>query len=203
MLTKGLAFLYDPFVTAFGVGVSLHKKTLTASHITRDERILDIGCGTGTFVLLVKKTYPDSNVVGLDPDEEVLQIAKSKAQKSNSDITFVQASAENLPFQDSSFDIIVSSLAFHHLPTAIKKQALQEICRVLKPRGRFLLVDIGKPKNLFWRVILYIESLIEPKTYIKDNLKGKIPSFLKETHFIVNEARPTYLGIQFLLARKE
>lgn len=197
LINSWLTSFYDPVVNMFGVGTMFQKKTLKEIKLDHGQCFIDIGCGTGTLVTLVKSMYPNAKVTGLDPDEHVLEIAKKKAQKNNLDIEFIQAGAEKLPFPSKSFDVVISSLAFHHLPTEIKMQALKEIYRVLKSSGEFLLVDIGKPKNLFWKIILQIESLVEPKEYIRDNLMGNIPIFIKDVGFNVVEARKPYFGIYF------
>lgn len=202
LINTWLTSFYDPIVNIFGVGTILQKKTLQEITLQDGQRFLDVGCGTGTLVMFVKKKYPKSEIIGLDPDKYVLEIAKRKAKKNNLKIEFIQSGAEKLPFSSNSFDTIVSSLAFHHLPTKIKKQALKEIYRVLKPNGQFLLIDIGKPKNIPWKILLTIESIVEPKEYIKDNLEGKLSSFMEETKFILKEIRPPYLGIQFLSGTK-
>ena len=202
LINAWLTSFYDPVVNLFGVGNMFQKKTLQQLNLRDGQHFLDIGCGTGTLVSLVKAKYPKVNVIGLDPDEHVLEIAKRKAKKNNLVITFIQEGAEKLPFSTSSLDSIVSSLAFHHMPTDIKKQALQDIFRVLKQNGQFLLVDIGKPKNNLWKILLAIESIVEPKEYIKDNLEGKLILFMQEAGFKVCEIRKSYMGIQFLSGAK-
>ncbi|HEV2339636.1 MAG TPA: class I SAM-dependent methyltransferase [Patescibacteria group bacterium] len=203
LINSWLTSFYDPVMNMFGVGTLFQKKTLDIVTLQEGQKLLDIGCGTGTLVMLVKTKHPKAKVTGLDPDQHVLAIAKRKAERSNHAIDFIQAGAEKLPFASSSFDIITSSLAFHHLPTTIKKQALGEIYRVLKPTGQFLLVDIGKPKNLLWKILLAIESIVEPKEYIKDNLEGKLPAFMIEAGFALKEVRKPYLSIQFLMGTKK
>ncbi len=202
LITEKLSFLYDFIVNTVGTGVSLQKKTLGQLNAKDGESILDVGCGTGTFVILAKNALLKSKIVGLDPDESVLKIAKKKAKINKLNVKFVKSGAENLPFPDSSFNHVVSSLAFHHMPLEVKKKALSEINRVLKPKGTFLLVDIGKPKNSFWQVIYGIESLIEVREYLSHNLKGKIPTLLEEANFNVIESRKPYLGIYFWKATK-
>lgn len=202
MITKNLAFLYDPLVNVIGVGVSLQKRVLKAVTLEPGETLLDVGCGTGTFVVLAKKTYSDAHITGVDPDESILKIAQNKSKKNNVDVVFVKAGGEKLPFTDRAFDYVVSTLVFHHLPTNMKKQALKEIYRVLKSDGKFLLTDIGKPKNLLWKILLSIESIVEPKEYLKDNVIGNIPTYMKNANFKVTQLNKPYLGIYFWEATK-
>lgn len=196
---------YDLVVEQGGLGKSFQKKILKFVDIKDGESILDVGCGTGTFVIEAKSQYPNNRIVGVDVDENILKIAKKKLAKNNLTVELIQSGAEKLPFESQSFNVIVSSLTLHHLPTDIKKQALKEIYRVLKKDGRFLLADIGKQDELFWKIkfALDFESLFSAtKEYMKDNFAGRIPVFVGEAGFIVKEITPKHRGIQFLLGKK-
>lgn len=141
---------------------------------------------------------------GIDPDTQILRIARNKLKKERVLAKITQAWAEELPFKNSIFDCVVSSLTFHHMPLASKRQALKEINRVLAPKGRFLLADIGKPQNLFWKIKFLVdtERILKVKEYMKDNLDGKLPSLMEEAGFEVAEVGPRHRNIQFLLGHK-
>lgn len=126
MINSRLSKHYDLFVDAVFVGKLLQKRTLKHIHLNDDHSYLDVGCGTGTLAVLVKSNYPKARVVGIDPESNVITVAKRKAAKNFLDIRFIQAPAENLPFGDNTFDVITSSLAFHHMPTTVKKRALSD-----------------------------------------------------------------------------
>lgn len=202
MINKRLTKYYDVFVNLVFVGQALQKRTLSLLSLGSGQKFLDIGCGTGTLVCLVKSEYTNVKVYGADPDKSVLDAATKKAKLSGLDIQYVQAGAEKLPFADNTFDVITSSLAFHHMPLFIKREALLEIKRILKPAGTFFLVDIGKPRNVFWKLIYYFESMVEPKEYIKDNLTGLLPNLMTEAGFTIQEVRKPYLGIYFWRAKQ-
>lgn len=146
---------------------------------------------------------PNSKIVGIDPDDLVVKIAKKKVAKLGLNIEIIKAYGEKLPFEDSSFDIVTNILVLHHLPTEIKKQLMQEVWRVLKPRRRFLVVDFGKPENTFWKILMVLQGIFEEAKYLKDNIDGKISSFLQEAGFNVKEVCPSRRGVQFLLATKK
>lgn len=193
---------YDPITELLGFGGSFKRNLVRKLNLQNGESLLDVGCGTGSLLLPAKHSNPKSRVVGIDPDQRVLDIAKRKIQRAELDIELTRAFGEDLPFEDSSFDVVVSALVYHHLPTVIKRKAMSEVYRVLKKGGRFLLADLGKPENTFWRIVLSLESIFEEAEYVRDNLDGKLPLFLEEAGFRVEEMLPKYRGVQFLLARK-
>lgn len=193
---------YDFVTELIGFGDSFKRQIVRMLKLKDGESLLDIGCGTGSLLILAKHNHPQSRIVGIDPDPSVLDIAKRKIEKKRLDVELVRAYGEDLPFKDSSFDVAVSTLVFHHLPTEIKKQTIKEIFKVLKKGARFLLADFGQPENTFWRIILAIASIFEEAKYMRDNLDGKLPTFLREAGFKVKEVSPKYRGVQFLLAMK-
>lgn len=195
---------YDLVIEQGGLGREFQRKILNYAKIKEGESILDIGCGSGGLLILMKTLHPGSKIVGTDPDKKILKVAKQKIVDKNLDVELVQAWGEKLPFNDASFDVVISSLTFHHLPLDAKKQALKEIYRVLKTNGRFLLADIGKPDSLFWKIKFLFdpERLLSTGEYMKDNLQGKLPTLVKEAGFDVKEVGPRHQGIQFFLAIK-
>lgn len=141
-------------------------------------------------------------MTGVDIDKRILQIAKQKIEKKQLRIRLLKTSADQLPFTDKSFDVAVSSLVFHHLPLRVKQSAIKEIRRVLKDSGRFLLVDFGKTNHPLIETLYLFEKIfnIKERLTLKDNLEGKIPVLLKKAGFKIQEVRPSYRGIQYLLA---
>lgn len=186
---------YDFFVNVIFVGKLLQKRTLRHIDLKAGDNYLDVGCGTGTLANLVKAKYVNTLVRAVDPDNTVLEVAKKKSRRNNLYIEFIQSGAESLPLDDNSQSVVTSSLAFHHMPTKVKKAALAEIKRVLKRDGIFILVDIGKPRNKLWAMLCGIETIVERKEYINDNLEGRIPSMLASSGFRILKTYKPYIGI--------
>lgn len=196
---------YDLVIEQGGLGKSFQERIIKIADIKDKETILDIGCGSGSLVVLIKSKYPGSKLIGIDPDPNILKIAQKKVNKENLDIKLLNSWAEDLPVESSSIDLVISSLSFHHLPTEIKKMALKEIYRVLKKDGRFILADIAKPDSLFWKIKYRVdlERILATGEYMKDNLEGRIPELVKEAGFEVKEILPRHRGIQFLYSTKK
>jgi ubiquinone/menaquinone biosynthesis C-methylase UbiE len=195
---------YDLVLEQGGLGKTLQDKIVNIAKLNGDEKVLDVGCGSGGLLVRLKTRYSNLQLVGVDPDKKILDIAKRKIENKRLDIKLVNALAEKLPFEDKTFDIVVSSLTFHHLPTEIKKKTLGEIFRVLKPHGRFILADIGKPDSLFWKIkfTIDLERLLTTGEYMRDNLEGRLPTLVEETGFKVKEVTRRHQGIQFFEAIK-
>jgi SAM-dependent methyltransferase len=129
--------LPEPVAAAYcGVG-----NPFTSGPIREDEAVLDIGCGAGVDAIIAAKlTGPSGTVTGIDLVPEMLARASENARLAGVDnVTFRESSAEQLPFPDNSFDVVISNGVFNLVVDKVK--ALGEVLRVLKPGGRFMLAD--------------------------------------------------------------
>ena len=109
--------------------------------VNKGEAVLDIGCGAGVDTLVAAiMVGPEGGVVGLDLIPEMLNRARINLEKTSlKNVTLQEGSAEQLPFPDEAFDVIISNGVFNLIPD--KEKALREAFRVLKSSGRFLLAD--------------------------------------------------------------
>ncbi len=143
---------YDLLVFLFTLGQvgRLRSRTADLAQLTPGQAVLDVGCGTGDLTLEVYRRVGSSGpVAGIDAAPEMVACARQKARRRHMAIDFRVEPMEALSFADQTFNVVVSSLVFHHLPDALKRRALAEIRRVLKPGGRLLLVDLLGPTHRF------------------------------------------------------
>ena len=124
-------------------------------------RLLDIGCGTGTFVGMLAATSLPAEVVGLDYSPAMCQVASSKAScfRVENRARFVTGDSEHLPFAEGSFDFVTCSNSFHHYPH--QQNVVTEIRRVLRPGGQFMLIDGFRDNIVGWVTYDVIIAAVE------------------------------------------
>jgi len=153
--------------------------------IQAGHRVLDLGCGTGTLALMVKRSQLDAEVVGLDADPQMLKVATAKAALETIAVKFDQGMAFSLPYPDDSFDRVLSSLMIHHLKTPDKGKTAREIHRILKPGGRLHVIDFGKPRTLYGKLVgLFLHGFEEAN----DSIDGHLPRIFEQAGLKVREA---------------
>lgn len=144
---------------------------------------MDVGCGTGTLLYLLKDRFPTVYSVGLDGDGRILAIAKSKTTTAGGPPSFVQAFSYGLPFQDGSFDRVLSSLMLHHLTLPEKLATFREMLRVLRSGGELHVADWGRPHNMLMRLLSLTVRIGDGNARTVDNVRGRVPQLIREAGF--------------------
>lgn len=122
---------YDQMIEAIVASIPFAKD--------RPLSVIDLGCGTGTVAQAVQNIYPNAVITCVDLSEEMLEIAK---QKLNNQVTCIVSSFENLTFE-TSYDVVVSSLALHHLEDqAAHQHFYRQIYQALNHTGLFINADV-------------------------------------------------------------
>lgn len=145
--------LYDPLTALFGFARA-RRQLLARAELRLGERVLDVGCGTGTLLVALGRAHPGVEAVGLDPDRRALGRAERKLRRAGLAVRLERGWADALSFEAESFDCVLSSFMFHHLGAAAQRGMLREVLRVLKPGGRLELMDFeGRPRGRArWRL---------------------------------------------------
>jgi len=178
---------YDPLVKLVGAD-RVRRKLFDQAGIRPGDKVLDVGCGTGTLAVLSKRLAPGAEIIGLDPDPKALARAHRKAQRAHVSVQFDEGFADVLPYADASIDRVLSSLMLHHLPTAAKQKALLEVRRVLKPGGSFHLLDFSEPKAHLHRFSDLVHMLHAHQ--LQDNTEERLLIWMREAGF----AQPRITG---------
>lgn len=137
---------------------------------------LEVGAGTGRLTRFMKLAYPKAKITVLDLSYPYLKKAQDNLHEFDR-LDFVQGAAEDLPFQDGKFDLVYSCFLFHELPHEIRRQAIREGFRVLKPGGCYGLVDSLQKedtRDFEWALEQFPVDFHEPfyKNYTQNPMEG-------------------------------
>ena len=162
-LFNDIAVSYDFFNHFFSFGVDYYwrSKLIKKARINKTHLALDIATGTGdvAFGMASKAKH----VTGIDIASEMIKLANNKNNKKKCEnVNFLVGDAENLPFEDKSFDIITIAFGFRNISNQDK--ALQEFNRILKNKGKLLILEFSQPKSKFFGILYKFYSYkIMPK----------------------------------------
>ena len=175
-----LTRLYDPVVALTSRERGFKRRLLEHARIKDGEAVLDLACGTGTLAIEVKKDRPKAKVSALDGDRAILTRARAKAKDAGVKVEFQQGLSNELPYDARSFDVVVSTLFFHHLTDEAKADTAEEIRRVLRLGGRVLIADWGRPQDPLMRMSFVTVQLLDGFRNTSSNVAGKLPEFLRD-----------------------
>lgn len=170
--------LYDPLVRVTVRERRFKARLLAAAAIRPGFRVLDLGCGTGTLAVMAKRSVPGAIVVGIDADPTAIRLARQKAAREAVSIDLHLGFAQHLPYRDRCFDRVLSTLFFHHLTHAGKREALEEVARVLAPGGELHAADFGLPANRLMRAAFSLVRKFEGAEATQDNVEGRLPEMI-------------------------
>ena len=145
----------------------------------KPQRILDLGCGTGDLTIQIARLAgKDIEITGLDYSPPMLERARQKAFRAGvgGKVVFIHGEATRLPFPDANFDVAGISFAFRNLTykNPLCRPHLDEVRRVLRQGGRYVIVESSQPKNRFIRMLFhfYLRAFVKPVGILLSGNRG-------------------------------
>lgn len=176
--------IYDKFFNS-GVFLNARKQIFQSIAFNNQQKILFVGVGTGADLELIN--HNDLNITAIDYSPDMLGKAREKFKHST--ITFLEMDAQNMEFENETFDYVVASLILSVVPDATK--CFQEITRVLKKEGKIIVFDKFVPKN---------QKLSLPKILLRPVIKllgtdiGRSFEEMSPENIVVEEDTPIMLN---------
>lgn len=147
---------YVRFAQCFGMNKEFYNHAIGNIMIAENAKVLDVGCGPGALSFaLAQKDVKNIEITRIDISEAQLTYARSQAHTYNAALSFVNMSMDELAFPDNHFDVIVSSMALHETPPEVRRAAIKEVSRTLKPGGFFIYTDWSRPRFGLWGIIWF------------------------------------------------
>ncbi|MFE9105495.1 class I SAM-dependent methyltransferase [Actinomadura geliboluensis] len=160
-------------------------RSMVAMHAAlRDgDVVVDVGCGTGSLALLLHRIEPGARVIGVDPDPEVLAIARGKPGADAVEWRAGMGDALTDIVDAGSADTVVSSLVLHQCPVPVKQAILVSMLETLRPGGRLVVADYGAQRTLPMRLAFRMVQFTDGREDTQFNADGALPGLMSEVGF--------------------
>ncbi len=200
---SGLSRFYDLFDLIFLLGGKGNPRAgLVDAFCNAPPRILDVCVGTAASAIPVAARCRQSQVIGIDISDAMLSVARKKiTRKQLANVELRNMSAAAMQFADNSFEAVMVSFALHEFEAELRERILQEISRVLKPGGKFCVIDFARQNNRANRAFMKIWTPLEPPCF---------PAFLDidwhgqlDVHGLCYESEKEYSFSKLYVLRKE
>jgi SAM-dependent methyltransferase len=174
---------FDLVVRATMRETRFKRELLEHAAIESGHKVLDLGCGTGTLAILAKERVPSAELVGLDGDPKILDLARAKTDAAGVKVSYHHAFSTQMPYESDSFDRVLSTLFFHHLSTDDKRTTLEEVGRVLKPGGELHIADFTKPSDPLMALVFSVWRPFDGLERTRVNARGELGAMVSAAGF--------------------
>ncbi len=199
---------YDLINHIITLGMDTHWRYLATQACLQGEpqRVLDLACGTGDLTIgIARQGKKEVHITGLDYSPPMLERARKKAAEAGvqDQVEFIEGDATRLPFPEDYFDCVGISFAFRNLTwkNPLCQPHLAEVLRVLRPGGRYVIVESSQPRNGLVQAFfhLYLRFFVRPAGILLSGEKGAY-RYLAESaanYFSPTQVRELLLGAGF------
>ena len=146
---------YERMARIFGLNDDFYKRAIGDLRLEDGMKALDMGCGTGALSFaLAQRSSSHCIIHGIDLSEDQTTYASNRPGGQGGALHFSMASMDEALFPDAALDLVMTSMALHEASPEVRRATLSNIARMLKPGGKFLLVDVAKPLLRGWGLVL-------------------------------------------------
>lgn len=170
---------YDTVIARFFPEQAVKSRLLDIAEVGPGVSVLDLGCGTGT--LLAMAAQRGAVVTGIDADPKML--ARAAPKVAGYDVRLIEGYTTGVELPEESFDVVVSSLFFHHLRTEDKRVTLEHAAHWLKPGGRLVIADFARPRHPVHRAMFLPVRVFDGFELTRDVLDERVPALMGEVGF--------------------
>ena len=148
--------------------------------------VADIGCGTASLAIRMKRAQPGARVIGVDPDPQILRIARDKVRKAGVDVEFVEGMGDRAAelVGPGTVDKVVSSLVLHQCPVPMKKAIIANMFTLLRPGGELVIADYGWQRSALMRVLFRGVQRVDGKADTQPNADGIVAELIGQAGFV-------------------
>ncbi len=158
---RWLTGIYDPLIRGWSAARKLRGSVIEALELQPGMRLLELGAGPGRLAIQIKQQHPAVSIETIDADVSMVARAQRNAARAGLDIAIHAGDMTQLP-ELGTFDRVYSTMTFHHLSPEAKSAALVEARRVLRPGGRFVVGDFGRPRDpLQWALFAWFQQPLD------------------------------------------
>ncbi len=187
------------FYLPCGGETSFRERCVKFAGLVAKDRVLDLCCGTGELTTVITSKGFVEHLVGVDISEPAIEIARLKTR--HIPVTFMTASADDLPFDSSQFDKCFISFGLHHMSRYERQKTLAEVHRTLTPKGNLFIIDYNLPgKGVRRLAAITFAKLDKSKEAYKMLKTGNLINEVKQAGFEIGRRGLTCQGMIQLLA---
>ncbi|OBA82123.1 methyltransferase type 11 [Mycobacterium sp. 1164966.3] len=151
--------------------------------------VVDVGCGTASLAILMKRCQPGARIIGVDPDPEVLAIARAKVRQAGlgiEDVEFLQGMGDKAAklVGPKTATKAVSSLVLHQCPLPMKLAIITNMFTLLRPGGELVIADFGLQRSALMRLGFRIVQWVDGKADTQPNADGVLPELIEQAGFV-------------------
>jgi SAM-dependent methyltransferase len=156
------------------------------------KRILDLGVSAGATTTALKERHPGAEVWGIDISAPMVRYAHLRAIEANAEVHFRQMAAEDMDFPDNHFDAALAVLLFHELPVPVSKEVIAEVYRVLRPGGKFTVLDFSgdRSRGVYSMFFAQMDAADNGELYLPEYVRSNVEDLLVEAGFELESYDP-------------